>query len=315
MITGGFHDLVMVCGYEKLHHEDKRRTFAAFSGAVDVENPAGLGQLLIETSKTLGVEPPSGKDGDKRSAFMDIYAMTALYHMKTYGTTQAQFAAVSAKNSYHGSLNPNAQYRDVLSVQDVLDARKVVYPLTLPMCSPIGDGAAAVILVSERKARELGMKQAVRVVSSVLGSGRDQSLNEPNLAERCSATAYREAGIGPADLSCVELHDASAPSEIMTYEYLGLCEKGQGGALAESGDTRLAGRLPVNTSGGLLRKGHPVGATGAAQIIELTLQLQGRAGQRQVDGASIGLAHNAGGSLGTDTAATVVTVLERENLS
>jgi acetyl-CoA acetyltransferase len=271
--------------------------------------------LLTETSKQLGIEPPSRADGDKRSAFMDIYAVAALHHMKNYGTTQPQFAAVSAKNSFHGSLNPKAQYREVLSVEDVLAAREIVYPLTLPMCSPIGDGAAAVILVSRRKALELGLSRAVRVVSSVLGSGRDQVLGEPNLAERCSFEAYEAAGIGPEDLSCVELHDASAPSEIMLYEQLGLCDKGRGGPLVESGDTRLGGRIPVNTSGGLLRKGHPVGATGAAQIVELTRQLQGRAGKRQVEGASIGLAHNAGGSLGTDSAATVVSVLAMENLT
>ena len=315
MITAGLYDVVLVCGFEKLFHEDKRRTFAAFSGAVDVENPTGLAEMLAETSSSLGIEPPSRTDGDKRSAFMDIYAVAALHHMKTYGTTQAQFAAVSAKNSFHGSLNPNAQYRDVLSVQEVLAAREIVYPLTLPMCSPIGDGAAAVILVSRRKAIELGLSNAVRVVSSVLASGRDQSMAEPNLAERCSFAAYEAAGIGPEDLSCVELHDASAPSELMLYEHLGLCDKGRGGLLVESGDTRLGGRIPVNTSGGLLRKGHPVGATGAAQIVELTRQLQGRAGKRQVEGAAIGLAHNAGGSLGTDTAATVVSVLARENLS
>ena len=315
MITAGFYDVVMVCGFEKLYHEDKRRTFAAFSSAVDVEDPAGLQQMLTASCDSMGIEAPSGNAGDKRSAFMDIYAVVARYHMQRYGTTQAQLAAVSAKNSFHGSLNPNAQFREVLSVEVVLAQREVFYPLTLPMCSPIGDGAAAVILVSKRKALELGLQNAVRVVSSVLGSGLDQSLNEPNLAERCVQTVYEEEGLGPADLSCVELHDASAPSELMTYEYLGLCAKGESGALVESGATRLGGRIPVNTSGGLLRKGHPVGATGAAQIVELSLQLQGRAGKRQVEGATVGLAHNAGGSLGLDTAATVVSLLARENLS
>lgn len=315
MVTAGCYDVVIVCGYEKLFHPDKRRTFAAFGGAVDVESKAGLEGLLKAVCDDLGVAPPSAEGADKRSAFMDIYAVSARYHMQKYGTTAAQFAAVSAKNSLHGSLNPRAQYRDVLSVEDVLAAREIVEPLTLPMCSPIGDGAAAVVVVSERKARQMGLSVPVRVVSSVLGSGWDHGINEPNLGSHCANAVYEEAGVEPRDISCVELHDASAPSEIQAYEYLGLCEPGQGGAHVESGASTLGGAQPVNTSGGLLRKGHPVGATGTAQICELTLQLQGRAGERQVDNARLGLAHNAGGSLKTDTAATVVTLLQREELN
>ena len=314
MVSAGCHDVALVCGYEKLFHEDKRRTFAVFNGAVDVENPAGLQGLLQAVCDDLGIAPPDAEGADRRSAFMDIYAVSARYHMQKWGTTAAQFAAVSAKNSLHGSLNPNAQYRDVLSVADVLAARAIVDPLTLPMCSPIGDGAAAIVVVSERKARQLGLKAPVRVVSSVLGSGWDHRVTEPNLGSHCASTAYDEAGIGPQDVDCIELHDASAPSEILACEYLGLCPPGGGGALVESGATTLGGNQPVNTSGGLLRKGHPVGATGAAQICELTLQLQGRAERRQVEGARIALAHNAGGSLGTDAAATVVTLLRREEL-
>lgn len=314
MVSAGYYDVALVCGFEKLFHEDKRRTFAAFSGAVDVEDPAGLSGLLQAACDALGVAPPSAEGADKRSAFMDIYAVSARYHMEKYGTTAAQFAAVSAKNSLHGSLNPNAQYREVLTVEQVLGARSIVEPLTLPMCSPIGDGAAALVVVSERKARQMGLSRPVRVVSSVLGSGWDHTVNEPNLGSHCAHAAYEEAGIDPKDISCVELHDASAPSEIQAYEYLGLCGPGGGGAHVESGASTLGGAQPVNTSGGLLRKGHPVGATGAAQICELTLQLQGRAGKRQVENAHLGLAHNAGGSLKTDTAATVVSLLQREEL-
>lgn len=314
MVSAGYYDVALVCGFEKLFHENKRRTFAAFSGAVDVEDPAGLSGLLQAACDDLGVAPPSAEGADKRSAFMDIYAVSARYHMEKYGTTAAQFAAVSAKNSLHGSLNPNAQYREVLTVEQVLASRSIVEPLTLPMCSPIGDGAAALVVVSERKARQMGLSRPVRVVSSVLGSGWDHAVNEPNLGSYCAHAVYEEAGIDPKDISCVELHDASAPSEIQAYEYLGLCGPGKGGAHVESGISTLGGAQPVNTSGGLLRKGHPVGATGAAQICELTLQLQGRAGKRQVDNARLGLAHNAGGSLKTDTAATVVTLLQAEEL-
>jgi len=220
---------------------------------------------------------------------------------------------VSAKNSYHGSLNPNAQFQEAMSVEEVLAAREVVYPLTLPMCSPLGDGAAAVVVVSERKASELGLARPVKVLSSVLGSGWDREIDDPSLTTQCATQAYECAGVTPVDLSCVELHDASAYSELQYYEALGLCEEGEAGAMIESGVTRLGGRLPVNTSGGLLRKGHPVGATGAAQIVELTKQLQGRADQRQVENARIGLAHNAGGNLGMDAAACVVSILAREN--
>lgn len=314
MVSAGHHDVALVCGYDKLYHEDRRRTFAVFNGAVDAEDRAGPPGLLQTVCKDLGVAMPDPEGADKRSAFMDIYAVSARYHMQKWGTTPEQFAAVSAKNSYHGSLNPMAQFRDVLTVADVLAARTIVSPLTLPMCSPIGDGAAAVVVISERKARQMGLRSPVRIVSSVLGSGWDHRVDEANLSGRLASAAYEEAGIGPADVDCIELHDASAPSEIMAYEHLGLCPSGGGGALVESGSTTLGGRQPVNTSGGLLRKGHPVGATGAAQICELALQLQGRAGDRQVSGARIGLAHNAGGSLGTDAAAAVVTLLQREEL-
>ena len=185
----------------------------------------------------------------------------------------------------------------------------IVEPLTRPMCSPIGDGAAAAILVSPRKAAELGIERPVHVRSCVLRSGWDHGMDEEGAAEVCAREAYEEAGIGPADLDVVECHDATAPAELFAYESLGLCAKGDGGKLVEAGDTALGGRVPVNTSGGLLRKGHPVGATGIAQIVELTEQLQGRSGPRQVDGARVGLAHNGGGTIGTDVAALCVTIL------
>jgi acetyl-CoA acetyltransferase len=242
--------------------------------------------------------------------FMDIYAAMARRHMSMYGTTAEQFAMVSAKNSFHGSMNPRAQFREAMTVEEVLAAPMIAEPLTRPMCSPIGDGAAAVVLVSEKKARELGIRKPVKVITSVLMSGWDHGIEEKGTAEACASAAYEEAGIGPEDLSVVELHDASAPAEVAATESLGLCAKGEGGGLVESGATRLGGRIPVNTSGGLLRKGHPVGATGIAQIVELTEQIQGRSGKRQVAGATIGLAHNGGGNIGTDAAAMCVTILK-----
>jgi acetyl-CoA acetyltransferase len=199
----------------------------------------------------------------------------------------------------------------VLTVDEVLAAPMIAEPLTRPMCSPIGDGAAAVVIVSEKKARQLGLADPVKVVCSVLHSGWDHETGDEGVAELTAREAYEEAGLGPEDLSVVELHDASAPGEIFAYEYLGLCAKGDGGKLVSDGVTKLGGRLPVNTSGGLLRKGHPVGATGIAQVVELTEQLQGRAGARQVEDARVGLAHNGGGQIGNDAASLCVTILSR----
>ena len=313
MVTAGAFDIVLVAGFEKLYHEDKMRSMTAFGSAVDVESKGGLEGTLRQLREETGIEPPAA--GGPRSAFMDIYSIGARYYMQKYGITQEHFAMVSAKNSFHGSLNPKAQYQDVLSVDDVLAAREVVYPLTLPMCSPLGDGASAVVVVSERQAHKMALDRPVRVLSSVLSSGWDRAIDDPGLAGKCADEAYEAAGIGPADLSCIELHDASAPSELQYYEALGLCASGESGRLIESGETRLGGRIPVNTSGGLLRKGHPVGATGTAQIVELTRQLQGRADKRQVEKARIGLAHNAGGNIGFDAAACVVSILAREELN
>jgi acetyl-CoA acetyltransferase len=313
MVTLGAYDIALVCGFEKLFHEDKMRSFAAFDGAVDTENPAGLmGALNILAAKA-GEQVDVENAGKTRSIFMDIYSLMTLAHMKEYGTTREQIAGVTAKNSFHGSLNPRAQFQTAMSVEEVLAAREIVYPLTLPMCSPIGDGAAAVVVVSERKARELGLSNPVRVLSSALVSGYDTEAGDLSVGAYAANLAYETAGVGPADLNVVELHDASAPSEIIAYEYLGICGKGQGGQLIEDGSTRLGGRLPVNVSGGLLRKGHPIGASGVAQIVELTEQLQGRSQQRQVENARIALAHNGGGMIGTDAAATVVSILQGGN--
>jgi acetyl-CoA acetyltransferase len=311
MVTAGLYDVVLALGVEKLYHEDKKKSFGAFSGAVDVEAMQTIMEGLRKNAAEGGAKSASSGAGEKRSMFMDIYAAMARGHMQKYGTTAAQFAGVSAKNSFHGSMNPRAQFREALTVEEVLAAPMIAEPLTRPMCSPIGDGAAAAIVVSEKKARELGIEQPVRVAASVLRSGWDHDIDEPGTVELCSREVYEEAGVGPEDLDVVECHDASAPAEVAAYESMGLCPKGEGGRLIDEGATRLGGRLPVNTSGGLLRKGHPVGATGIAQIVELTEQLQGRSGERQVEGAKVALAHNGGGTIGTDAAAMCMTILTR----
>jgi len=311
MVSAGLYDVVLACGVEKMYLEDKAKVFGAFMGAVDVENLGAIIAQLQKSAAASGAKEASQSAGKNRSMFMDIYAAAARNHMARYGTTAEHFAMISAKNSYHGSLNPRAQFREALSVEEVLASPMIAEPLTRPMCSPIGDGAAAVIIVSERKARALGLKNPVRVLSSVLRSGWDHDVGEEGVSEVCAREAYDEAGVGPEDLSLVELHDASAPAELMATESIGLCKKGEGGKLIADGATKLGGRIPVSTSGGLLRKGHPIGATGIAQIVEITEQLQGRSGARQVEGARLGLCHNGGGNIGTDAAAQCVTILGR----
>jgi len=311
MVELGAYDIVLACGYEKLYSPDKQKTFSVFSGAVDVTNMDGVLSNLQSRMGAVGVEMDMAGAGNNRSLFMDIYACWALEHMQTYGTTKEQFAAVSVKNSFHGSLNPLAQFKKTLSLEEVLTARSISSPLTLPMCSPIGDGAAAAIIMSKKKARELGVVQPVEVASSVMMSGWDYSKpKERTITEVAANKAYEEAGIGPGDVDVVELHDAFAPSEILCYEHLNLCGKGEGGDFVSRGDSCIGGKTPVNTSGGLLRKGHPIGATGLAQIYELTSQLRGRCAKRQVMRAKVALAENGGGYLGVDAGAMVVSVLK-----
>jgi acetyl-CoA acetyltransferase len=250
------------------------------------------------------------KSGEKRSLFMDVYAAAARQHMARYGTTVEQFAAIAAKNSFHGSLNPRAQYQEAHTVAEVLASPTIAAPLTRLMCSPIGDGAAAAIVVSEDALKRLRRDGApVRIAASVLGTGHDRAADEPDPVAAVARSAYEQAGLGPEDVSLAEVHDATAPAELMIYEELGFCAAGDGGRLVDAGETRLGGRRPVNTSGGLIAKGHPVGATGLAQIVEVVEQLRGRAGRRQVARARIGLTENAGGAVRGDPAAVAVHIL------
>ncbi len=313
MVTAGAHDVVLAAGAEKLYTEDKQRILAAFTGCLDYEDYDRVVADLAAMREAAGIEAEEGEPGAGRSIFMDVYAALTVAHMRRYGSTRHHFAAVSAKNSRHGALNPKAQFRDPLTIDEVLAAREIVWPLTLSMCSPIGDGAAAAVIVSEKVARRIGLDKCIRIRSSALVSGWDHQFGEPDTVEMAARQAYEDAGLGPEDLDVVELHDAAAPSEIMHTESLGLCARGEGGALVESGATEIGGRIPVNPSGGLLRKGHPIGATGLAQVYELVHQLRGTAGARQVDGARIALAENGGGFIRGDAAAMVVSIICRED--
>jgi acetyl-CoA acetyltransferase len=304
MVTLGVYDVVVAFGVEKLHHPDKARTMQVFAGSVDTEHPEAI-QAYVDAGR------PAGGDARQRSLFMDIYARMTRDYVARTGATAPDFAAVSAKNSRHGALNPRAQFRAELTVEAVMAAPMISPPLTLPMCSPIGDGAAAAVIVSESFARRRGIGHAVGVRSALVVSGFDDAPGEAGVAEWAAAQTREASGVAPQDIDCVELHDATSPAELIYYEALGLCGPGEGPALLASGATALGGRVPVNTSGGLVRKGHPIGATGLAQVFELTEQLRGRCGPRQVEGARLALAENGGGFLGHDAAALAMTVLER----
>lgn len=308
LVTLGAYDVVLAFGMEKLYHAEKDRPMLVYAGCTDTEHPEQLDAYVIGD---LSPEAQAAAPRDRRSVFMDIYARMARDYMAKSGATQRDFAMVSAKNSRHGSLNPNAQFREVLTVDEVLAARPISPPLTLPMCSPIGDGAAAAVLVSPKAARELGIANPVYVLSAELASGFDIEDGLPGLTATVASRAFEQAGIAPADIGCIELHDATSPAELIYYEALGLCPASEGPAFLASGATTLGGRVPVNPSGGLVRKGHPIGATGLGQIHELVQQLRGRAGPRQAEGVKLAVAENGGGFIGADAAAIAMTVLAR----
>jgi len=311
-VASGMCDVALALGMEKLYHEDKKRSFAAIGAAVDVELVQKL-MAQIEASQkekqASGGGITSGA-GEARSLFMDLYAALARAHMQRYGTTKEQFAKVAVKNHYHGSLNPHAQYREVYSLEEVLNSPLVTEPLTRLMCSPIGDGAAAAIICSADMAKQFTTKP-VFVKASVLTSGQDHGPDIPDISERAAKAGYEMAGMGPEDINLAELHDATAPAELILYEEMGFCPHGEGGRLIDSNYTKLGGKLPVNVSGGLIAKGHPIGATGMAQIYEVFVQLRGEAGDRQVEGAKVGMTENNGGMVKNENAAASVHILSR----
>ncbi|HOW82872.1 MAG TPA: thiolase family protein [Spirochaetota bacterium] len=249
--------------------------------------------------------------GGDHSPFMDVYGHEARRHMEKYGTTIEQLAHIASKNHFHSTMNPNAQYQFPVPVDQVLADRLVTWPLTRSMCAPVGDGAASAILCDEKTVKKLGlMSRAVKVLASIPGSGRAREAGEPDIGARLVSLAYARAGVGPDDIDLAEVHDASAYGELHQTENMGFCREGEGGILAMSGETRIGGRIPVNTSGGLESRGHPIGASGIGQIHEIVTQLRGNAGKRQVEGARIGLAENGGGALGVEEAAMCIHILE-----
>jgi acetyl-CoA C-acetyltransferase len=287
-IASGVSDVVLVGGAERILHvpTDAATEYFAYCSDAAFEQPAGL-------------------------TFPGVFALIARAHMDKYGTTEEQMAHVAVKNHRHGALNPKAQFRKEITLETVLQSAYVADPLKLFDCCPFTDGGAALVLASEEVARR--RPRAVWVLGTQAASDAmfvhdKRDLSRVTATERAAMGAYRQAGKTPGDVDVVELHDCFTIAEIVATEGLGFFEPGTGGLAAEKGWTSLGGKIPVNPSGGLKAKGHPIGATGAAQIGEIVTQLRGEAGPRQVDNARTGLAHTLGGN----TATVLVSLLGRD---
>ncbi|UCE33929.1 MAG: thiolase family protein [Deltaproteobacteria bacterium] len=310
-ILSGQCDVSLAMGVDKFYHSDMAKVLAGYQQGIDLEDKDRLVAEYEEVGEECGQE---FKMGAGHTIFMDTYAMQACWHMWKYGTTQEQIAIGASKNHYHGSLNPKAQYQFEVPVEKVLEDYMVSYPLTRSMCCPIGDGGAAAILCSEDylKSRPPEVRRrAVRVLASALSSGKHRKIAEPSLSKYAADRAYQIAGMGPGDIDVAEVHDATSFCEIYQVEMLGFCPIGEGGRFIESGATKLDGLIPINTSGGLVSKGHPVGATGLSMIYEIVTQLRGEAGPRQVPDATTGLTENGGGVISTEEFACSVTILQK----
>ena len=288
-VASGAHDIVLASGLEKMTDVDGNAATYALGTAADQEYESFHGVT-----------------------FPGLYAMMARVHMERYGTTREQLAQVAVKNHEHGSMNPKAQFPQKVTLEQVMNAAQIADPLRLLDCSPITDGAAAAIVVPLEKARKLGRGTPVRTAASAHATDSIALHHREDMAAiestaRAAHNAYEQAGINPGKLDLCEVHDCFTISEIMVTEALGLVEKGQGGAAVASGMTTLGGKIPVNPSGGLKSKGHPVGATGVGQVCEVVEQLRGKCGPRQVEGAHWALTQNMGGT----GASSVVHVFER----
>ncbi|MFI7399655.1 lipid-transfer protein [Streptomyces sp. NPDC049541] len=290
LVEGGAADCVLALGFEKMK---KGALGGGAEGGDFATSPVARHYGIMAARHGFEMTPPTAQ----------IFGDAAREHMERYGTTEAQLAAVAAKNHRHSAHNPYAQFRDVYEVDDILAARTVHRPLTKLQCSPTSDGAAAALVVSERfvERRELGAK-AVEIVAQAMTTDTEESfasgscidvVGQP-MSREAARQVYERAGLGIGDVDVVELHDCFSVNELLTYEALGMCGEGESGKLVESGATTYGGRWVVNPSGGLISKGHPLGATGIAQVAELVWQLRGEAGARQVPGAQVGLAHNIG---------------------
>jgi acetyl-CoA acetyltransferase len=311
-IRAGDAEITVAVGVEKLY--DQRNPAAIlpeFGKGADQLDPGEWMEHYRKIGESLGQPFEPAPD---RSVAMDTYSMQARLHMKLYGTTREQIAAACAKSHTNGSLNPLAQYRFAMTPEQVLADRVVSEPLTRAMCAPVGDGAAAAVLCSERYLSQLPARvreRAVRIRALALSGGKYRAETEPGLSRAAADRAYAAAGVTPDDIDVAEVHDATSFCEIYQTEMMRFCPEGQGGPFAASGATAIDGRIAVNPSGGLVSKGHPIGATGLSMCHELVTQLRGEAGERQVRDARIGLQQNGGGIIGLEEALCAVAIYER----
>lgn len=292
----------------------RQAVIAVQSGACDIVLVIGVEKLSKFGGGTL---PLDEDDWEVRLGLSmpALYAMRAQRYMHEYGLKPEQLARVSVKNRRNGALNPDAQMRKEVTVDEVMASRMIADPFTLLQCCPTGDGAAAIILASDATARRI-CSDPIRVCASHLTSGKFMAgfrdMTSPEITVRGARECFEEAGLGPKDIDVAEVHDAFSIAELLYYEAFGFCPRGEAASLLDSGATSLGGRIPINPSGGLLAKGHPVGATGAAQVVEIVRQLRGEAGARQVEGAKVGLTHATGGGIsGFDHGACSIHVFQR----
>lgn len=309
-LKAGMAEVALVVGAEKMFFPDRRDAMlAAFRGGTDIHQIEATDKKI--RALAADVIPDDVQETAERSFFMDVYAAFARQHMKTFGTTVRQLAIVASKNHYHSTLNPLSQYQTDMSVDDVLNDKPICWPFTRSMCAPISDGAAAALVCTESSLARFDRSRAIEIRGLSLASGMRREISDyaNHIGRRAALQAYDQAGITGADVDLAEVHDATSFAEIQQIENLGLCGRGEGGPFSESGATKLGGKVPVNPSGGLVSKGHPVGATGIVQIFELVTQLRGEAGDRQVADARVAVAENGGGFYDVEEAATTVTVL------
>ncbi len=312
-ILSGQAGIALAVGVEKTFiPDDPERQYQLFTGGLDQMDPEVWHAYYRKAGEKMNRPWTLNEAGGTLN--MDTYAIQAAYHMAKYGSTQKQLAIAASKTHYNGSLNPLAQYQFEVSVDKAMSDREIAFPLTRSMCAPIGDGAAAALLCSKQVLDGLPAavrERAVKVRATGLANGKYRDIDEPGVSHIAARRAYAAGGLSPGDIDLAEVHDATTFGEIYQPEMLGFCDFGGGGKLAESGATAIGGRIPINTSGGLISKGHPVGATGLSMIHELSAQLRGEAGKRQVKDADIALAENGGGTMGFDDAICAITVLQR----
>ena len=307
-VAAGVHECVLVLGVEKLFDQNKLKPFKVIESGVDVESYM---TYFERAEESLGEGVKIFPDEEQnRSRMLDFYAFLTKRYMDNFEITQEHLAMLAVKSHKNGALNPKAQYQDIVSLEDVLSSGDVTFPFTRMMCAPIGDGASAAILCSKSFAAKYTSKP-VWVTESIVGSGKVGTDLDDTLTKRMAAKLYATADIGAEDIDLVEVHDTTSSAEIIDLIELGLCPAEEAPGRIESGYYDLGGRLPCNPSGGLTTKGHPLGATGVAQIYEIVKQLRGEAGERQVDRPKVGLTHNGGGILGVDVASMALHVFKR----